>query len=304
MQRRASPPRAVEQRRRALQVASLRVLGGAEPSPRGLAGLGLSAAATALAPDVLAQAGSGLPNPLHVLNAAEEAEELLRKTKSGGREFWAGSGDLGAGGGGGAAKKPKLSHAAAASSAGALPKLERSQLLALPPAGREAGAGGAVGGSAAGAFGGAEGAAGGGGAGPSGASALLALSDPLATSAATSPVATTSASPLGSSGPVLPPLPLSNLNRNIADISWLTHSSLTPREQEFTDFLSGMLSNRGPLPSPGRVSTIDILRLRSHSQVGEIELIRAQESVQHQGQGMQVRRSSTLCRRVAVRLLG
>lgn len=226
---------------------------------------------------MLAQATSGLPNPRLALDAAREAEELLNKAKNGGRDFWSGPGETGAPGA--EAKKAKLAHESSSPSS-VLPKLERSQLLTLPPHAIPGGAAAAA--SAAALL----------GASPptsAQAGALLSLAEPTAAVNVSSPIASATTSPMGCSGPVLPPLPLNNLNRNIADISWLTHSSLTPREQEFTDFLSGMLSNRAPMPSPGRVSTIDILRVRSNSQVGEIELIQAQASVQQQAQALQVR---------------
>lgn len=259
-------------------VASLRVNNtGAEPSPRSLVDLGL--AATALPASVLAQATSGLSNPRLAVEAAREAEEMLSKAKNGGRDFWSGPGSE-AGAAGEAVKKPKLAHEGSSPSS-VLPKLERSQLLTLPP--HASPNGGAAGVGAAAAFGGAAAA----GASPptaAQAGALLSLADPSAAVNVSSPIASATTSPMGCSGPVLPPLPLNNLNRNTADVSWLMHSNLTPREQEFTDFLSGMLSNRAPMPSPGRVSTIDILRVRSNSQVGEIELIQAQASIQQQAQ--------------------
>lgn len=250
----------------------------------------LGLAATALPASVLAQATSGLSNPRLAVEAAREAEEMLSKAKNGGRDFWSGPGSE-AGAAGEAVKKPKLAHEGSSPSS-VLPKLERSQLLTLPPHASPNGGAAAVG--AAAAFGGAAAA----GASPptaAQAGALLSLADPSAAVNVSSPIASATTSPMGCSGPVLPPLPLNNLNRNTADVSWLMHSNLTPREQEFTDFLSGMLSNRAPMPSPGRVSTIDILRVRSNSQVGEIELIQAQASIQQQaqaqgqGQNLQVR---------------
>lgn len=245
-------------------------------------------------------AGS-LPSPGGALNAAREAEEVLRKAKSNGRGFWGGAEvgdgmeDPAAAGGAGpsqpAAKKAKLSlaggGAAAASGAGAaaaaggpgLPKLERSQLLAMPQHAQQplvsprAGLNGVLG-----------------SAGP------LAGLDAVASAAG-------AAAHLDTRSVQMPPLPLGNLHstgNGQGDIGWLTHS-LTPRDQDLNDFLSGMLSNRGgsQMPSPGRVSTIDILRVRSNSQVGvgEIELIRAQEHA-NQGAGLQVchRAPVSLCR--------
>lgn len=257
-----------------------------------MADLGLGA--TALPANVLAQATSGLPNPRLAMDAAREAEELLGKAKNGGRDFWSGPGEAGAAGNEVPLKKTKHEGSSPSS---ALPKLERSQLLTLPPHATSGAP--AVAGVAAGVpLGGAVPAAGASPPTAAQAGALLSLAEPSAAVNVSSPIASATTAPMGT-GPALPPLPLNNLNRHIADTTWLTHthqSGLTPREQEFTDFLSGMLSNRGGAPtiaSPGRVSTIDILRVRSNSQVGEIELIQAQASVQQQaqqqGQGLQVR---------------
>lgn len=214
----------------------------------------------------------------------------MRKAKAGGRGFW-GAAEAGEaaedtlGGGAGlqpAAKKSKISHgceaaagaaAAAAAAQCMLPKLERSQLLAMPQhaaaqqqlVSPRAGMNGVLG-----------------SAGP------LAGLDPVASAAAG---ASAHAAHLDTRSVQMPPLSLGSLHNNgnvQGDLAWLTHS-LTPREHDLNDFLSGMLSNRGgsQMPSPGRVSTIDILRVRSNSQVGEIELIRAQEHA-NQGAGLQV----------------
>eukprot|EP00892_Ulva_mutabilis_P012201 jgi/Ulvmu1/9353/UM050_0105.1 len=236
--------------------------------------------------------GGSLPSPGGALNAAREAEDVLRKAKAGGRGFWGGAEGadgledaVAAAGGAGpsqpAAKKAKLSLASAAAAGGGgsvaagqaqLPKLERSQLLAMPQHAQQqqplvsprAGLNGVLG-----------------SAGP------LAGLDAVASA----PSAACHPAHLDTRAVQMPPLSLGNLHSNgnaPGDLGWLTHS-LTPRDQDLNDFLSGMLSNRGgsQMPSPGRVSTIDILRVRSNSQVGEIELIRAQEHA-NQGAGLQV----------------
>lgn len=262
-----------------------------DPSPRDAGGLNRGGHAGGFGSSGVSGIlhGGSLPSPGGAINAAREAEELLRKAKAGGRGFWGGA-DAGeamedpmaAAGGAGpsqpASKKAKIAHGgvstsvAAGGGQGMLPKLERSQLLAMPQhaaaqqqlVSPRAGMNGVLG-----------------SAGP--------LSGLDAVASAPAPAA--HAAHLDARSVQMPPLSLGNLQAtgNVqGDLAWLTHS-LTPRDQDLNEFLSGMLSNRGgsQMPSPGRVSTIDILRVRSNSQVGEIELIRAQEHA-NQGAGLQV----------------